>query len=405
MRRKPGCVRRIERHTARTYACLLLAALATAGSAWAAAIPWTTERPPAAAAPGAGDAPKAGDKPAEPAVPISAYDERQASCPQSRPCKEDSLVLPLAKCAGVFPPQKVAADQRPMADARGIRTDVVWQVVPWQKEHEEFLARAAAATRDEERFVLADWCAEKGLAACREWVLRGILRTYWHSIGHPSYQKALALWLPGAEQRPSPYVFDLPVRGEWYVAPDGPGTSRRKHGALFARNLIVLRNGREGAGSEKDLKNFYAWNQPFYAIADGRIARVDDRHPDPPAGHGVAVEDGNYISQDCGGGVYAFYGHIKSASAEVKEGQAVRRGTPLGRVGNSGGNGKPHLHFILMDADYFSIPGRYRFEQLDGKRWTLRDAADLAQDTSIRPAAQEVPAAAPAKGAPGRRTR
>ena len=41
---------------------------------------------------------------------------------------------------------------------------------------------------------------------------------------------------------------------------------------------------------------------PFYAIAEGRITKVDNRHPDPPLGRGVGVEDGNYITQDCGGG-------------------------------------------------------------------------------------------------------
>jgi hypothetical protein len=383
-----------------------MAVIAAAGGAWAAAIPWTTgpaEKTPGGAAPG--ETPKTPDKPDEPPPPVPGYDERQNSCPQSQPCKEDSLVLPLARAARVYPPQKTAAGLMPLGDVAGPRTDVVWQIVAWQKEHEEFLSRIAAVKQDEQRFALADWCAEKGLAVCREWILRDILRTHWHGIEHPSYQKALALWLPGAARRSSPYVFDLPVRGEWFVMRDEGGLNRRKHGAALARNLIVVRSGRETDGKGSDLKNYYAWDQPFYAIADGRIVKVDDRHPDPPAGHGVGVEDGNYITQDCGGGIYAFYGHIKSGSAEVKDGQMVRRGTALGRVGNSGGNGKPHLHFILMDADHFSIPGRYRFEQLDAKRWTPRDGADLAEDTAIRPAAEKSPSPPTGKTAPVKRTR
>jgi hypothetical protein len=385
---------------------MLLPAMAVVGAAaiaWAAAIPWTTERPPGAAAPG--DTPKASDKPAEPPPPIPAYEDRQNSCPQNQPCKEDSLVLPLARAAAVYKPQKTPAGQLPMGDVVGLRTDIVWQVVPWRTEHEEFLARLAAVNRDEERFVLADWCAEKGLAACREWIIRDILRAHWHGIEHPSYQKAMALWPATMEKRPAPYVFGLPVRGEWLVLRDDGSGSRRKHGAAFARNLTVMVSGRDHAGSENELKNFYAWNQPFYAIADGRIVKVDDRHPDPPAGRGVSAEEGNYVIQDCGGGIYAFYGHIKSGSAEVKDGQAVRRATALGRVGNSGGNGRPHLHFILMDADHFSMPGRYRFEQLDGKRWTPRDGADLAEDATIRPAAEKGPSPTPGKAGPPRRTR
>ena len=392
----------------RVWMLVLAMAVARAASvAWAAAIPWTTttQNPPGPAALGAGDAPKAADKPAEPPPPVPGYDERQNSCPQNQPCKEDSLVLPLARAAGVYVPQKTAAGQMPLGEVVGLRTDIVWQIVPWQKEHEEFLAQAAAAKRDEEKFVLADWCAEKGLAACREWVLRDILRAHWYGIEHASYQKALGPWLAAGGKRSSPYVFDLPVRSEWFVVRDEGGLNRRKHGAAFARNLIIVRNGRETDGKGTDLMNYYAWNQPFYAIADGRIVKANDQHPDPPAGHGVGVEDGNYVTQDCGGGIYAFYGHIKSGSAAVKEGQMVQRGTELGRVGNSGGNGKPHLHFILMDADHFSMPGRYRFEQLDGKRWAPRNGADLADDTSIRPAAEKSPSPAPGKTGPVRRTR
>jgi murein DD-endopeptidase MepM/ murein hydrolase activator NlpD len=261
----------------------------------------------------------------------------------------------------------------------------------------------AAARTDDEKFDLAAWCTANRLAACDEFLWRDLLRLYWHSPGHPAYEKALALWLAAAPKHASPFVFDLPVRGEWYVERDDTGNNRRKHGAAFARNLSILRNGRAYAGSPGDAASYFAWNQPFYAIADGRIAKADDRHPDPPAGKAVGVDDANYITQDCGGGVFAYYGHIKSGSAEVRPGQAVRTGQALGRVGNSGSHGLPHLHFILMDADYFSVPGRYRFEQLAGNRWAPRDGAELAEDSFIRPPAaarQPVPAPAARPGKP-----
>jgi len=382
-----------------TALALVLLAAWPAMPAGAAAIPWTTE--PKEPAPGA-------EKPLEPQTPPPAYLERQQSCPQCQPCKEDSLILPLVKSTGVVAPQKAAAGQAPLPEYGDRRTEYIWQVVPWQAAHEEFLRRLASAKTDDEKFALAAWCAANRLAPCDEFLWRDILRLYWYGPGQPSYQKALALWLPGAGRRAPPFVFDLPVRGEWYVERDEAGLHRRKHGAAFARNLIVLRNGRTHAGSPGDVAGYFAWNQPFYAIADGLIAKVDDRHPDPPAGRGVGIDDANYITQDCGGGVYAYYGHIKSASAEVKAGQAVRAGQALGRVGNSGSHGLPHLHFILMDADYFSVPGRYRLEQLAGGRWTPRDGAELAEDSFIRPppAAQEpapTPGARPARPGPVRK--
>ena len=409
---------------------MLVATMAVAGAAgaWAAAIPWTpptaaenaptppTPAPPSttpqgpqgAPAPGPqgpGDAADAPNDGADLRPRLPEYEARQSACPQNQPCKEDSLVLPLARAAEVYGPRKAAGGQMPLGDIGPLRADIIWQIVAWRTEHEEFLARLEAAGKDEEKFALADWCAEKGLAACREWILRNFLREHWFGTEHPSYKKALELWLPAATKYTSPYVFDLPVRGEWYVLRDEGGLNRRKHGAAFARNLAIVRGGRETDGTGTALKNYYAWNQPFYAIAEGRITKVDDRHPDPPLGRGVGVEDGNYITQDCGGGVYAFYGHIKSGSAAVKEGQRAPRGTELGRVGNSGGNGKPHLHFILMDADHFSIAGRYRFEQVAGNRWAPRDGVDMAEDTYIRPAPEKSPSAAPAKPAPVRKAR
>jgi|GEM_PF-2127226 len=376
----------------RRAAALVLAMACPAAIVSAAAIPFTEpkEPPPAEAAPAGPQQP-----------PPPAYEERQRAAAVNQPLKEDALVLPLAKAAGVVAPQKAPAGAPALGEYGERRTDYIWQLVPWQAAHEEFLERLAAAKTDDEKFALAAWCAEKRLPECGEFLWRDVLRLYWHGPGHPTYQKALALWLPAAEKHAPPFTFDLPVRGEWYVERDEAGLHRRKHGAAFARNLTVLRNGRRFAGSAGDLAGYFAWNQPFCAIADGIVAKVDDRHPDPPAGRAVGIDDANYITQDCGGGAYAYYGHIKSASAEVKEGQPVRAGQPLGRVGNSGSHGLPHLHFILMDADYFSVPGRYRFEQLSGGRWSARDGADLTEDTFIRPPAAVARPARPAGGGVG----
>jgi murein DD-endopeptidase MepM/ murein hydrolase activator NlpD len=53
---------------------------------------------------------------------------------------------------------------------------------------------------------------------------------------------------------------------------------------------------------------------------------------------------------DIGSGRYAIYAHLKPGSVTVKEGEHVGRGQVLGRLGNSGNSGAPHLHFHVMDA-------------------------------------------------------
>jgi hypothetical protein len=353
-----------------------------------AAIPWTPGQAPP-------EAPTKTTEVQPSGPPPPGYLERQKACPQNQDCKEDSLLLPLAKCAGVLAPQKAAAGGPPLPDWGDLRPEVLWQIVPWQSAHEEFITRYAQARTDDEKFQLADWCAAQRLAPCDEFILRDLLRLYWFSVEHPTYKKALERWMPMGRQRPSPFVLDLPVRGEWYVESDEGGLLRRKHSAVFAHNLVIVRSGRQFKESASTLSNYFAWGQPFYAVSDGLILKVDDRHPDPPAGRAPGLEDVNYLIQDCGGGVHIYYGHIQNKSAAVREGQAVERGQALGKVGNSGGNGYPHLQFMIMDADHFAIPGRFRLEVQERGRWALKDGVDLADNLFIRPVT--APAPTPAK--------
>jgi murein DD-endopeptidase MepM/ murein hydrolase activator NlpD len=54
---------------------------------------------------------------------------------------------------------------------------------------------------------------------------------------------------------------------------------------------------------------------------------------------------GNTVVLDLGDGQFAHYAHLQPGSVIVKEGQRVRRGEPLARIGNSGDARWPHLHF------------------------------------------------------------
>ena len=75
------------------------------------------------------------------------------------------------------------------------------------------------------------------------------------------------------------------------------------------------------------------------------------------------------------------YAHLQSGSLKVKQGDKIKRGDPIGLVGNSGNTSAPHLHFHVMDGpspltsegvpyviDAFATRGRLRstavFDQL-----------------------------------------
>lgn len=64
-----------------------------------------------------------------------------------------------------------------------------------------------------------------------------------------------------------------------------------------------------------------------------------------------------------GGRTIHYYAHLDSYAPGLAEGQAIRRGAPLGRVGSTGNASPdaPHLHFAVIATD----PGRKWYE--DGR--------------------------------------
>ena len=51
-----------------------------------------------------------------------------------------------------------------------------------------------------------------------------------------------------------------------------------------------------------------------------------------------------------GANQFVHYAHLQRGSMSVQQGQRVRRGQVLGRVGNSGNTNGAHLHFNVVDA-------------------------------------------------------
>ena len=77
--------------------------------------------------------------------------------------------------------------------------------------------------------------------------------------------------------------------------------------------------------------------------------QVPGKLPDP-ATITIANVDGNHVVLDLGGGVFAFYAHMRKGSVTVVPGQTVKRGQVLGKLGNTGNTSAPHLHFHLMEG-------------------------------------------------------
>ena len=63
----------------------------------------------------------------------------------------------------------------------------------------------------------------------------------------------------------------------------------------------------------------------------------------------------NHVILECGG-VWVIMGHLQRGSVVASTGQVVEPGEALGRVGNSGNTGEPHLHVHAQRPGSTSAP-------------------------------------------------
>ena len=166
-----------------------------------------------------------------------------------------------------------------------------------------------------------------------------------------------------------PVVIGPPLRGKNWVVANGCCNVSPHRGAMIAidQKLLAaeryaidwLQSDEKGhillPDNSTKLTDFPAYNKPIISVANGKVVDVVDKYPNVKPGvldPNLTLKDagGNYVIVDIGGGRYAFYAHLKPNSITVKEGERVRRGRVLGRLGNSGNTTAPHLHFHVMDA-------------------------------------------------------
>jgi hypothetical protein len=155
----------------------------------------------------------------------------------------------------------------------------------------------------------------------------------------------------------------FPLRGPWWAVQAGDWSDLHKQEVFsqpFALDLVRLgADSRFFADTGARLEDHYSWDQPVYAAAGGKVAHVTYDMPDMTPG---ALPDprifrgdprrilGNAVAISHANGEFTYYAHLQQASIEVNEGQMIRRGTLLGKVGNSGQSPGPHLHLHLMEG-------------------------------------------------------
>jgi hypothetical protein len=229
----------------------------------------------------------------------------------------------------------------------------------------------------------------------------------------------------GRERRvvgvPMPVVADEaasvgpPFRSGLWLAHQGPGNHRSHHWGSqladggrvtipqrFAIDFIGLDAG--GRAVRADARtpandNWVGFGADVVAVADGLVRDVRDGVTDnvplaplpPPPSISARGLYGNYVIVESGRR-FVHYAHLQRGSVRVQAGQRVRRGDPLGRVGNSGNSTGPHLHLHVSD--------RATFEGSDGLALAIgalqvAGQATIEQTTDLRGAAPALSASGP----------
>lgn len=209
----------------------------------------------------------------------------------------------------------------------------------------------------------------------------------------------------------NPIIVDFPLRGEW-VVPNTPAKVIPSHGTdefgqRYAYDFVMIDWNRKGSpfyhgsniryyGMGVKLDECYGWGQEIYAPCGGKVVTARDGVSERkrvhmlrdlaivlknsllfrPEKHDINNLVGNHIIIKCGDETYALLAHLQNGSIEVVEGQEIKKGDFLGRVGHSGNSTAPHLHFQLMDnPDLYSakgIPCAFnQYKIFENENWSL----------------------------------
>ena len=188
----------------------------------------------------------------------------------------------------------------------------------------------------------------------------------------------------------SPIVIAPPLRGGRWLAVEGPGNHLSHHwGSIVAIDGTLsipqrfaidwfgldggnhsVRGAHDSLAATKD-EDWVGYRHDVLAVADGVVVDTRDGAPDGKPLAPMATPDdltartlyGNFVVLRIAPGIYAHYAHLDRGSVTVRVGQQIRRGMVIGRLGQSGAAGAPHLHFHLSN--------RATFEQSEGLPYVI----------------------------------
>ena len=146
------------------------------------------------------------------------------------------------------------------------------------------------------------------------------------------------------------FPIHLPFWGEWMVsqAHDGKITHLGEWSKAF--DFIILDDEMKSYQNPGlNVDNFYCFNKPVVACADGYVASVTDNVEDNVInGNNTLQNWGNSMVIYHADGLYSQVSHLKIGSLKYTVGDFVKKGEIIAYCGNSGRSPEPHIHFQLQ---------------------------------------------------------
>ncbi len=146
----------------------------------------------------------------------------------------------------------------------------------------------------------------------------------------------------------------LPFFGKWKVWQGQNGKHTHKGDWENAWDFVIVD---QKQNTHKDdghyLNDYYSYNAPVVAPADGKVVNIIDGVEDNIPGEiNMNQNWGNTIVLQHTDFLYSQLSHLKQDTFKVKIGDQVTKGEQIASLGNSGRSPQPHLHFQLQTTPY-----------------------------------------------------
>jgi urea transporter len=140
-----------------------------------------------------------------------------------------------------------------------------------------------------------------------------------------------------------------PVIGNWDIYQGFDDRHTHQGTWRHALDFYVAHGGRSFTGSGNELADYFCFDLPVVAPADGWVVTARSDLPDQRPGQMDLIHNwGNHVILRLTDGRHVMLAHLRQESVRVKPGDWVTLGSELARCGSSGRSPQPHLHMQVQ---------------------------------------------------------